>query len=267
MNEDFDNVLRDVGNLLNKKPMEDFIIVGGVSVYLYKLHKESQRQGIFTYDLDLACIEGIENTPDIFKSFSKIGFENNSKQTTAGCGTGHSGEVTKLINNEFEVEFLISRKGNSSDKVASLHPGEGGVHAQKIKYLDPLYNSPLIVHALGSDFRVPNPVDFIYQKCLIQRPKKKDSLYMYEVFMLFRDELETMCDYWEAVKKTEHHKWVKRAELYLRSHFIRIKHDSDYPTGVQYIESELKELDQDVNPERIYGQIKYFIDQVFSISE
>ena len=59
MNEDFNQVLREVGNLLNNKPMEDFIIVGGVSVYLYKLHKQSDRQGIFTYDLDLACEVGI----------------------------------------------------------------------------------------------------------------------------------------------------------------------------------------------------------------
>ena len=267
MNEDFNQVLREVGNLLNHKPMDEFIIVGGVSVYLYKLHKQSQRQGIFTYDLDLACEVGIENDPDIFKSFAELGFENNSKQISAGCGTGSAGEVTKLIKNEFEVEFLIARRGSAGAGVASLHPDDGGVHAQKIRYLDPLYDSPLLIHVLDTDFRIPNPVAFIYQKCLIQRTKKKDSIYIYEVFMLFKDELETMCTYWNTIQKSEHHRWVSKAENYLKSQFIQNETHGDYPKGIQYIESELKDLEQEANPEQINRQMKYFINQVFSISE
>ncbi len=178
-----------------------------------------------TRDADLAFPPGRVLAGDPRKALTDAGFaeeyfgEDSPPATHSRLGDEDEG---------LYVEFLTPLVGSDikrgkRDATAS----EGGITAQKLRYLDALLIEPWSVRVgpgrqipLEAEVAlfVPNPTSFIVQKLLIHadRPaakKAQDSLYIHDTLELFGGSLGELCRLWmEEVRPGIARQWAKRVE-------------------------------------------------------
>ena len=205
---------------------QKLVFVGGWAHRLYRLHPMAEApayQPLTTLDADVAFSERERFEGSIKARLQEAGFE---EQLTGN----HQPPVSQYTLGEddpsgFYAEFLTPLIGRETTRegkrIATLE--NGGVTAQRLRYLELLLKSPWTVTLTPEwgattplDLRIPNPVSFIVQKLLIHddraRDKKaQDLLYIHDTLELFASELDGLAALWQGkVRPSMHERWVQR---------------------------------------------------------
>lgn len=84
-----------------------------------------------------------------------------------------SGE-TCFVHPDLKIEFLTPERGKGEDKPRLIRAL--GVKATQLRFLDLLFQDPIVIEEKGIKVRVPNPINFSQQKLIIaQRRRKKEK--------------------------------------------------------------------------------------------
>ena len=191
------------------------VLIGGWAHRLYRFHPEVNTplyQPVATRETDVAFSNEAPLDGDIQAALSEAGF-------TEELTGEHKPPVTHYIlansDSGFYAEFLTPLHGRaikrSGEQNATM--GKAGITAQRIRQLDILLIDPMVIN-IGPrqgvplkkpmDIRVPNPVNFMIQKFLIQqdRPPRKqaqDLLYIHDTLEIFGAQLAQLNARWKDV--------------------------------------------------------------------
>lgn len=211
-----------------KPYLSDIICIGGCANALYRIHEAASSpvpDYLGTKDIDwavpsrLAAREG-KSLSDLMK---KAGFVEELHGTQAHPVVKYrSGNETVAAEIEFLCPLSGMRGGRQNDNAAV--EVQTGLMAQPLRYLDVLTRNPWMVDLgkapefrkfKGVLVRVPNPAAYVVQKILIRDQRRKlefkakDCYYIYEVSVVFRDNLAALRAEYEKLQ-TLPGPWLKR---------------------------------------------------------
>ncbi len=135
-----------------------------------------------------------------------------------------------------DIEFLCPLSGVPGGRTGNRTAlqVQTGLMAQPLRYLEILMRRPWQVELgrapefrrfKGVLIRVPNPAAYLVQKILIRNQRRKaesiakDCYYMYEVSVVFRDNLVALGEEYALLKEYLSPSWIKRFERDVRSLF------------------------------------------------
>jgi hypothetical protein len=203
---------------------DQLVFVGGWAHRLYRLHPKANvpaYQPLTTLDADVAFAEREQLQGNIQERLIGAGFEKEL------MGHHHPPVSRYTLGEEasgFYAEFLtpLIGRGISKDGEQLATVNKDGVTAQKLRYLELLFQSPWFVtltdewSVVPLQLRIPNPVSFIVQKLLIHDDlaadkKAQDLLYIRDTLELFAPELDALAVIWQKeVREAMDNRWVKR---------------------------------------------------------
>jgi hypothetical protein len=201
--------------------LNTFVLVGGFAVRLYELHPRATPAAarvLRTFDADLAT--PITRIPIIGKSLAELAEAGSFQPDFRGDNIPPAMKfvprrafVEPVGVDQYTVEFLTPMRGaqvSRSGRALVTRDIQTGVTAQRLRYLDLLFESPWRVslarlrgipkEARAIEARLPHPGFFIVQKILIsgepnrQDKRPKDMAYVYQVVSLFRRELPGLAE-------------------------------------------------------------------------
>lgn len=201
--------------------LNTFVLVGGFAVRLYELHPRAAPAAarvLRTFDADLAA--PVAQIPIAEKSLAKLaeagGFEPECRGDAVPPVMKFApkrGLDEPVGVDQYTVEFLIPMTGapvGRGGRVVVTSDIQEGVTAQRLRYLDLLFESPWRVSLArlrgipektrAIEVRLPHPGFFIVQKSLIseelnrQDKRPKGMAYIYQVVSLFRRELPALAE-------------------------------------------------------------------------
>lgn len=186
---------------------QDFVIVGGVSTFLYDFHPLADRVKIkttFTQDIDIAVPGRVPKASvNIEQEFAALGYSKDPSflVDSARPLIKYSKE---LEDGEIEIEFLVPLMGaelNRDGTPKTLMEITTGVIAQQLRYLDILIDHPTCISLenLTNDsqdadilLKIPNPANYLLHKFITlsrrshDAKKEKDAFYLYDVLNRFK---------------------------------------------------------------------------------
>jgi len=271
-----DNVdnLDEIAKLLDAlRPWHrDLVIVGGWAHRLYRFHDKAARppyQAVRTRDADLAFGSHAPLMGDIGAALKAANFhEVLSGEDTPPISEYRLGDE----NGGFYAEFLAPLRGNGERRGgrSEVTTARAGITAQLLKHLDLLVQSPWILHldtedvplAAPAEVMLPNPVNFIAQKLLIQKYRKpekrpQDILYIHDTLELFGGELELLKSTWrDDVRPTLTSATARTVEKLCQTHFGTV-------TDVIRNAARIPQ-DRVLTPERLQATCVYGLDEIFA---
>jgi len=126
------------------------------------------RYALRTNDIDFAVVEAVRKNagtrlPDLL---GQLGYE---------LLTDYSSGVEKFVQDTFEVEFLVHRRGGTVSPAVSLPAWQ--VVAQPLPFIDILFLHPVMVTIEDYSLRIPSPEALMVHKLIIaQRRTGRDRL-------------------------------------------------------------------------------------------
>ncbi|MEM5406354.1 GSU2403 family nucleotidyltransferase fold protein [Paraburkholderia unamae] len=199
------------------------VFVGGWAYRLYRYEPRAytpEYEAVFTQDADVAYKEREALEGNLKEALIGAGFEEklngDFKPPAARYTLGDEA-------NGFYAEFLTPLSG--SGKKRNKQTGEfeedatvvnGGVIAQKLRYLEVLLHAPWVVNIPAAEsgineevagLRIPNPVSFIIQKLLIRDrraadKRPQDVLYIHDAIELFGASIDELAPIWKDLEAT-----------------------------------------------------------------
>jgi hypothetical protein len=250
----------------------DLVIVGGWAHRLYRFHENAAHlpyQPVRTRDADLAFGSRAPLMGDIGAALKAANFH----EVLSG---EHRPPISEYrLGDEkggFYAEFLAPLKGNGQrrDGTSDVTTARAGISAQRLKYLDLLVQSPWILHLdtedvpliAPADVMLPNPVNFIAQKLLIQKYRKpqkraQDVLYIHDTLELFGSAIELLKVTWQdEIRPMLSSATARTVEQLCQTHF-------DTVTDVIRNAARIPQ-DRSVTPERLQATCAYGLNEIFA---
>lgn len=199
------------------------VFVGGWAYRLYRYEARAyppEYEAVFTQDADVAYKQREALAGDIKEALNGAGFEEklngDFKPPAARYTLGDEA-------NGFYAEFLTPLTGSGKKRNKQNREFEedatevnGGVIAQKLRYLEVLLHAPWAVSIPATEsgidkevtgLRIPNPVSFVIQKILIRDyraadKRPQDVLYIHDVLELFGASIDELAPLWKDLEAT-----------------------------------------------------------------
>lgn len=199
------------------------VFVGGWAYRLYRYEPRAYKpeyEAVFTQDADVAYKEHEAFEGDLKEALTGAGFEEklNGDFTPPAARYTLGDEA-----NGFYAEFLTPLTGSGKKRNKQTREFEedatevnGGVIAQKLRYLEVLLRAPWMVSIPATEsgieeevagIRIPNPVSFIIQKILIRDrraadKRPQDVLYIHDALELFGASFHELVPIWKDLEAT-----------------------------------------------------------------
>jgi hypothetical protein len=211
-----------------KPYLGDIICIGGCANALYRIHETASSpvpDYLGTKDIDWAVPTRLAERggKSLSEFMKKAGFVEELHGTQAEPVVKYrSGNEAVAAEIEFLCPLSGMRGGRQSDN--SAVEVQTGLMAQPLRYMDILTKNPWMVDLgkapefrkfKGVLVRVPNPTAYMVQKILIRdqrrkpESKAKDCYYIYEVSVVFRDNLVALREEYEKLQSLPA-PWLKR---------------------------------------------------------
>ncbi len=155
-------------------------LIGSWCFYLYQKYLGVKKFPLRTQDIDILI-----NTPykrekqiDLISEFKEIGFVENFK---------NDGTIF-LTNGEFKIEFLVPKRGPGIEDIVKIK--SLSITTISLRYLDMLFDDPILITENNVQLKLPNPIKFILHKLIIssrRREKEKklkdiqQAIYTYDI--------------------------------------------------------------------------------------
>lgn len=214
----------------------DIVCIGGCANALYRHHElasDPTPEYLGTKDSDWAIPVRLAQRTDepLSALMAKAGFEEELRGTAAEPVVKYrpkDGDVAA------DIEFLCPLSGvPGARREGAAVEVQAGLMAQPLRYLEILARNPWQVDLgrapefrrfKGVMVRVPNPAAYVLQKVLIRDQRRKpesrakDCYYMYEVSVVFRDNLAALGREYAGLRDLPA-PWLRRFEKGIRSLF------------------------------------------------
>jgi len=141
-------------------------LIGSWSFLLYQRHCALPPYALKTQDIDFLLPRPYPDRTkvDLGQVLAPLGFK---------VGFTSKGAV-HFVNPDLKIEFLTPERGKGDDMPKLVKPL--GIKAVQLRFLDMLFERPLILKEGGITVRVPNPMNFCLHKLIIaQRRLKADK--------------------------------------------------------------------------------------------
>lgn len=207
------DLAKEIADVIKKlQPIsKDFVVIGGVSTYLYDFHELAdvvQIKTTYTQDIDIAVPAYVsKNDMDIEKDFNSLGYQ--KEQSFFIDSPKPLFKYTKVLSDgEIEVEFLVPLQGSEYDrkgKQKTVKEIAGGITAQQLRFLDILLDNPYLITLdnlsgdktdIGIFVKIPSPENYIVHKFITlgrrtdQTKREKDAFYLFDVLNRFKSNRE-----------------------------------------------------------------------------
>lgn len=163
------------------KLWEDQIeLIGSWCFYLYQKYLGVKQFPLKTQDIDILINIPFKRKENInlITEFKEIGFVEDFK---------NDGTIF-LTNGEFKIEFLVPKRGPGIEEIVKIKALS--ITAISLRYLDMLFENPILIIDNNVQLKLPNPIKFILHKLIIssrRREKEKklkdiqQAIYTYNI--------------------------------------------------------------------------------------
>ena len=141
-------------------------LIGSWSFLLYQRHLGVRLIPLRTLDIDFLLPRPYPRkaSVDLQAALAPLGFRIDFKASGETC----------FAHPDLKIEFLTPERGKGENQprlIKSL-----GIKATQLRFLDLLFQNPIVIEEKGIRVRVPSPISFSLQKLIVaQRRKKKEK--------------------------------------------------------------------------------------------
>jgi len=138
-------------------------LIGSWSFLLYQRHLGVKPYPLRTQDIDFLLPRPYprRTAVDLADALSKLGFH---------VDFTSRGDVY-FIHPELKLEFLTPERGKGDDIPRPIKPL--GIKVPQLRFLDMLFENPIVVKEGSTKVRIPNPMNFCLHKFIICQRRKK----------------------------------------------------------------------------------------------
>jgi hypothetical protein len=202
--------------------LPEIVVGGGWAPFLYHryLFRDSQREPIFTRDIDLMVRPKVPviGHKTIDRVLSDAGLKTMFKSTGNPPLIHYEGQIDGV---DVEIEFLTDLEGSETDLVKKVQPD---LHAEALRYISLVVENvtlltiediPQVENTDPMLVKVPTPAAYVFHKGLIYRrrrdPRKryKDLYYIFDILTGCRDLKTSMMEDFDKLSE-EHQSWFRR---------------------------------------------------------
>jgi hypothetical protein len=210
------------------------VLVGGSASALFRHHPASANPSprpLLTLDADLvASVRGLPKVPTLHDQLTRLGL-------VAVPSDRPANKYRLTPESNESIEILCPLTGLPKEtrlRRPALVEIQPGTTAEGLDYVDMLLVNPWSVDLAqipGLDvtetlpISIPNPVSYVLQKCLVRRQRRgqekrdKDSYYIYDVALVFRNAMERMAQEAVGLRAAIVRKWYHDAAGQLEHQF------------------------------------------------
>lgn len=138
-------------------------VIGSWCFYLYQMHLRVKVFPLKTPDIDFCFPYPYKGKKkrDFIKQLEALGFE---------IDFNPDGSIY-LYNPEIKIEFVTVEKGKGFDNAVEIKAL--GIKATPLRYMEMLFEDPIVINDHGIDIKIPKPVKFCFHKLLVAAKRKK----------------------------------------------------------------------------------------------
>lgn len=148
--------------------LEDLILIGGWSLYIYKEYFKNNVLLPLKRTLDIDFLipnpTKIKHKVDVDNILNELGFDTDYNMMN---------HLTRYVHPALTIEFLMDQKGRGDIDVCKIM--DLSITAVQLRYLSLLENNSIKVNYKGMMIQVPEPVAFTLHKYIISKRRAKEK--------------------------------------------------------------------------------------------